>query len=251
MSRDNEARPLTGIVRVRAYGRTVGIRAPEPVLKLAHERLPPTYKPHTGPAERCWTVRNPAPDKWLVLVDDVELSEHDGPTAATEAMLSDLELWVAGHTQRAVFVHAGCVVAGARAILIPGYSRSGKTSLTAALVRAGALYYSDEFAVLDHRGLVRPYPRSLSVRTADGARTQRVPARALGGQIGRRARAGRPNRRAPVRHRGRMEHRAANAKRSRTAAPPTHGVRTHATPGVAERDQARHLRRSRPRRHQR
>jgi hypothetical protein len=129
-------------------------------------------------------VRNPAPDEWLVQVDDVELSGHDDRTAATEAMLSDLELWVAGHTQRAVFVHAGCVAAGARAILIPGYSRSGKTSLTAALIRAGALYYSDEFAVLDHRGLVSPYPRSLSVRTASGASAQRVPATALGAQIG-------------------------------------------------------------------
>jgi uridine kinase len=41
-------------------------------------------------------------------------------------------------------------------IAIPGRSFSGKTSLVTALVRAGAVYYSDEFAVIDRDGLVRP-----------------------------------------------------------------------------------------------
>jgi hypothetical protein len=168
-----------------AYGRTVGLAGPEHVLQLAREWLPPAYRPSEGPAERCWAVRRRADDDWPVLVDGIELSTHNDPTAATEALLSDLELWIAERARRAVFIHAGCVVAGGRAVLIPGYSMSGKTSLTAALVRAGAAYYSDEYAVLDHRGFVRPYPRSLSMRSGTGKTPQRVSVRELGGTVGR------------------------------------------------------------------
>jgi len=72
-----------------------------------------------------------------------------------------------------------------RAIVLPGRSMSGKSSLTAALVRAGADYYSDEYAVLDSRGLVRPYPRRLAIRPHDGAAARRVPVEELGGRSGR------------------------------------------------------------------
>src|SRR6185369_13624268 len=48
-----------------------------------------------------------------------------------------------------LFVHAGVVAWRGRAILIPGRSMSGKSHLTAELVRRGAMYYSDEFAVLN------------------------------------------------------------------------------------------------------
>jgi hypothetical protein len=58
-----------------------------------------------------------------------------------------------------VFVPAGVVVHHGRALVIPGASFSGKTTLVAALVRAGATYYSDEYAVLDHSGRLHPYAR--------------------------------------------------------------------------------------------
>jgi hypothetical protein len=41
---------------------------------------------------------------------------------------------------------------------------SGKSTLVEALVRAGAGYASDEFAVIDRQGRVHPYPKSLSLR---------------------------------------------------------------------------------------
>jgi hypothetical protein len=63
-------------------------------------------------------------------------------------------------------VHAGVVAYGSRAIVIPGRSFSGKTTLVAELVKAGAVYYSDEYAVLDEGGLVHPYSKPLSIRLA-------------------------------------------------------------------------------------
>ncbi len=61
-------------------------------------------------------------------------------------------------------MHAGCVVHAGRAILLPGRSMAGKTTLTLALVAAGAQYFSDEYAVLDATGRVHPYRRPPAVR---------------------------------------------------------------------------------------
>jgi hypothetical protein len=73
-----------------------------------------------------------------------------------------------------------------RAIVIPGRSFSGKSSLVAALVRAGATYYSDEYAVFDARGRVHPFPAPLSLRGADGERPTRHPPESLGRRPGTR-----------------------------------------------------------------
>lgn len=67
-----------------------------------------------------------------------------------------------------VFVHAGAVGWKGRAILLPGDSFTGKSTLVAALVKNGAEYYSDDFAILDRNGLLQPFPRAISMRTNDG-----------------------------------------------------------------------------------
>jgi hypothetical protein len=69
-----------------------------------------------------------------------------------------------------VFVHAGVVGIDGRAVILPGRSMAGKTTLVAALVQAGATYLSDEYAVIDADGMIHPYPRRLSVREPGGRR---------------------------------------------------------------------------------
>ena len=51
----------------------------------------------------------------------------------------------------------------------------------AALVRAGATYHSDEYAVLDARGWVHPYVMPLSIRQPNGVPTRKCPPEELGG----------------------------------------------------------------------
>jgi hypothetical protein len=168
---------------LRAYGRTVSLSGSAEALAVARDRLPPTYRVVTGPAERHWEVT-----MGLSLEIDADGSLISVPpdiVAITETVLSDMELWVAEHARRYVFVHAGCVTLDGKAIVLPGRSMSGKSRLTAALVRAGAAYYSDEYAVLDHRGEVRPYPRKLAIRATNGVPAQRVAAEELGGTEGR------------------------------------------------------------------
>jgi hypothetical protein len=97
---------------------------------------------------------------------------------------SALEFTVAIGARSELFVHAGVVGWQGRSIVLPGRSQSGKTTLVAALVRAGATYYSDEFAVLGGDGLVHPFPRLLSIRQAGGAPATRCPVEELGGRAG-------------------------------------------------------------------
>lgn len=67
---------------------------------------------------------------------------------ALRALESDLQLHVAVRSRRFVFVHAGVVGWRGRAILLPGRSHSGKSTLVAALLEEGAAYYSDEYALI-------------------------------------------------------------------------------------------------------
>jgi len=102
---------------------------------------------------------------------------------------SELRLCVAARATRRTFVHAGVVGWRGVAIVLPGRSRSGKTTLVAELIRAGASYLSDEFAVLDARGRVHPFAKPLSIRGEGGCdrHVQRPSAEALGGRSARSA----------------------------------------------------------------
>jgi len=97
-------------------------------------------------------------------------------TEALQTLESDVRLHVAETSKDGLFVHAGVVEWRGKAILIPGLSGSGKSTLVASLITAGAVYYSDEYAVLDWNGWVYPYPAPLRVRTATGTtRIRRLP----------------------------------------------------------------------------
>lgn len=82
-----------------------------------------------------------------------------------EAFESDVCFYAGQSTRTWLFVHAGVVGWKGCAVVIPGRTHSGKTTLVQALLEAGATYYSDEFAVFDREGRVHAFPRWLSVRT--------------------------------------------------------------------------------------
>ena len=101
-----------------------------------------------------------------------------------DAFQKHAEFLTALRAQSCLFVHAGVVGWQGKAILIPGRSMTGKTTLVKALVEAGATYYSDEFAVLDKTGRVHPYPAPLSIRGANSLLGVKTPIETLGGQAG-------------------------------------------------------------------
>lgn len=173
------------LVSLRAYGRIVGVEAPDEVLQAVRERLHSQFRDSDARPERTWRVFTTAGRSWLLIEGTTRIGEFRSASGAVESLLSHLELWVAEHARRFVFVHAGCAVINGRAIVVPGRSMSGKSSLTAALIRSGATYFSDEYAVLDALGRVRPYPRKLSIRSSNGAERMRISAADLGGVTGR------------------------------------------------------------------
>lgn len=104
----------------------------------------------------------------------------DSTAHRLHALDSEIRSAIALAAPGLVFVHAGVVAVDGQAIVLPGLSMAGKTTLVAALVRAGATYLSDEYAVLAADGLVHPYPRRLSVRGPGGRRE--VPVSDIGGR---------------------------------------------------------------------
>ena len=167
-----------------AYGVTVALRAASPeLLDRFRVVLPPGCRPGVlGEDDITLTVSTDDSLSFLVKQDDevVGRGELDVALDMLDAHLrGHIALLAPGH----VFVHAGVVAVDGRAVVIPGRSFAGKTTLVAELVRAGAEYYSDEFAVIDPNGRVHPYPRPLSIRR-DGAPTKDHDVAELGGRAG-------------------------------------------------------------------
>ena len=179
----------------RAYGVRIGLRAnTEDALKLAIDYLPPDAKPAASPAvERLYSVVLGSKDSGsklrrfnLLYANEVQLARTFDLDHVLRSLESDSQFYIAEAAPRRVFVHAGVVGWRGRAVLIPGRSFSGKTTLVAELVRAGAVYYSDEYAVLDANGLVHPYTRPLALREDGSSKSERHSVESLGGTRGRR-----------------------------------------------------------------
>jgi hypothetical protein len=171
----------------------IGVRVSEAgALPEAIRRLPPGFARSPVPRlDRLYSVvvggtsaRAGVRRMHLVYADDRLLLRGGAAEAAMDALESDVRLYVAEHARRRVFVHAGVVGWAGRAILVPGRSHSGKSRLVQALVRAGATYYSDEYAVLDAAGRVHPFAAALSIRAEGGRPAHRVAAAELGGHAG-------------------------------------------------------------------
>ncbi len=120
----------------------------------------------------------------LVYLDSVRFARTHDPAEAQHAVESTAQLAVALRAKQRIFIHAGAVAWRGRMIILPGRSFAGKSKLVEALLKAGADYYSDEYAVLDAQGLVHPYPRRLSIREADGVARRRLTAEDLGSRTG-------------------------------------------------------------------
>ncbi|HWR50075.1 MAG TPA: hypothetical protein VN428_03155 [Bryobacteraceae bacterium] len=91
-------------------------------------------------------------------------------TEVVEYLRSQLSTQVAETARCRIFVHAGVVGWKGRAIVLPGRSGAGKTTLVAELLRAGATYYSDEYAVVDEDGGIDPFCTPLQIRSTHTSR---------------------------------------------------------------------------------
>jgi len=103
---------------------------------------------------------------FVVAKDGARLFASSDVRAAARTLESRIHLQVAALTDQVVFVHAGVVAWHGQALILPGPSHSGKSSLVASLIAAGGTYYSDEYAVIDLEGRIHAFPRQLRLRCA-------------------------------------------------------------------------------------
>jgi hypothetical protein len=179
---------------VTSYGVRLGIRMNDPaLLPMLRERLLRGAKASNADVvDRYFSVilgrkaeGSRARNYNLLYMNHSLLARSFKLEEVLEAFESWFRLSVAELADRRVFVHAGVVGWNDRAILIPGKSFVGKTSLVAELVKAGATYYSDEFAVIDSRGAVHPFDKPLALREPGGGGKQTsVAVEEIGGRAG-------------------------------------------------------------------
>lgn len=177
------------------HGLRLGVRFTDPEAGAEiRTRLPPGWRDRRSPfVEHLYSVvvggagtRPGVRRLHVAYAGSVQFARTAQWPELLDALEDDLRMYVAERARRRVFVHAGAVGWRGSAIVIPGRSFSGKSSLVAALVRAGAEYYSDEYAVFDGHGRLHPYPIPLSLRSADRKEHWRAEADALGGVVGQR-----------------------------------------------------------------
>ena len=179
---------------ILAQGRHIGFRTDKPgLMEWIRERFPPGWKPSDrSRVRRVYSLRvagqagGPGPKYTHNLYMNAARIERSRDLEyLLDRMESDLHLYVAERATRRIFVHAGVVGWRGKALVLPGRSFTGKTTLVAELLRLGATYYSDEFAVFDTRGRVHPFPRPLSLRGSPDDRPARYGPEAFGASEGR------------------------------------------------------------------
>jgi hypothetical protein len=180
-------------ISVYAYGLRIGVRLNKPGHRDAViARLPPGWELGCSPlVDQLFSfkvggqgVQSNLRQYHLVFGGLTRLARTMDLDEALDALQEALEQAVAHGAKNRVFMHAGVVGWRGRAIVLPGRTFAGKSTLVAALLRAGATYYSDEFAVFDGDGHVHPFARPLAMRKENGLRDGRYTPEQLGSHAG-------------------------------------------------------------------
>jgi hypothetical protein len=142
------------------------------------------YLPATA---RTFALRGSDAEKTYQVTADDELLLEEKLGPALIQLGGHMMIHVAEYAPEYVFIHSGVVAWENRALLLPGVSHAGKSTLVAEMVRAGATYYSDEFALLDGEGKVHPFARDLRMRRPGKDDQTPVPVAQLQGRAGTEA----------------------------------------------------------------
>lgn len=181
--------PWTDGLAFTIWGVRLGLRTMDPaVLPAVLPLLPPGWRP-SGTLRVQWLYswasrgarRRGNPPIHTLYGGPYHMNQGSDLGRLSLTLATDIQAQLALRSPRRIFVHAGVVGWRGKAILLPGRSGVGKSTLTAALVRLGASFLSDEFAVLDHQGRVYPYPLPFRFPRKDGPGSVRIRVEDMGG----------------------------------------------------------------------
>jgi len=143
-------------VAISTFGVPLAIRTSGPALMTSVRRiLPPDNVPiDLGVTLTEFALDHDKTGMFHVSQDDRPLARAAELATAIGSLDAHIRLFIASNAPGHVFIHAGAVTHRGLGLLLPGPSLAGKTELVACLVKIGATYYSDEYAVLDPNGLL-------------------------------------------------------------------------------------------------
>jgi hypothetical protein len=160
-------------IGISAFGVHTGIRVNRAgILPRVLPLLPPGWKKNNrATVQRLYSLVVPETGQRaglrrmnMLYADNVRIARDTDMDQVLAALEADLHRYTAEAAPSMTFLHAGVVGWEGRAILLPGRSLSGKTTLVREMLRLGANYYSDEYAVVDDFGMVHPFSRPLGIR---------------------------------------------------------------------------------------
>ena len=187
---------MTNLVKVQAFGVNIGIevaqsRQTDVLLERLSGVLPVENYRVLGNGEKIdheFVIKSTRKNKFDLYKADEKIISNSDEEAMLDRLDSQVRITVAEFAKGAVFVHSGVVTWKGMAIMFPASSYAGKTTLVAELVKNGAVYYSDEYAVLDVDGMVHPFAKTLSMRERNGGGAQtEYPVEEFGGVAGKKA----------------------------------------------------------------
>lgn len=178
---------------VSSYGARIGARVNDLELLDQLRARTPYGSTHseTTIVDRLFSVmaikkKNPKLNRYNLYWDHLLFAKNEPLDSMLDKFDAIASLAIAELSDEKLFVHAGVVEWKDKAILIPGKSHSGKSTLVAEMVKCGATYYSDEFAVIDSQGYVTAYPKPLSLREPGKHIQRNIPIEDIGGKVGNR-----------------------------------------------------------------
>lgn len=190
-----ESNPSAELARLRwagdfvvgGYGARIGVRFTDRALgaELALRPSPGTRLAAPGKVDRMLSIFR-SDGRYWIYGDDEMKCQPIVRADLLDAFTTHLRGAFAEFSRKKLFVHAGAVGWNGRAVIFPGKSRAGKSTLIAELVKAGATYFSDEYAVLDDKGRVHPFAKPLSLRDTPSSRQRETPVESLGGVAARK-----------------------------------------------------------------
>lgn len=169
-------------ISVTAWGATAQLLAPDrETLERVLAALPPAVRVGgEGRAARTLELVDDGGSGPRLVVDGRKLARFDNLEDTIAVLSSSIETLASTHSDTHAFLHAGAVEVGGRAVMLPGRSHAGKTTLVRALLERGARYLSDDLVPIDAGLRAHPLARPLMVRAARGAATEPVPPERVG-----------------------------------------------------------------------
>jgi hypothetical protein len=152
-------------VGFEAFGVRIAVTAPPGPMSAGLKATFPPQRFTCDPGDATVDLKLDGRPQEASIIKQGELFAEGIPLeTALEVLEREIRTEIALRAPDVIFVHAGVVADKDRALVLPGASYTGKTTLVAALAEAGATYFSDEYAVLDADGNVHPYARPLGIR---------------------------------------------------------------------------------------